>query len=195
VVICLERGTDCLHMVQLMPLHPKILSSLASSKSRLVLYIWNRLTQVVLEKRPLNGCNCNCSSSSGSYFACIGAGSTSTWKAPDASLLHKLRLRCEYLTSGTSTRPASSLPPPCGDAAAPLDGGHLSEAGVAAAVVRALPASSPSSPVPTRADPAPPRTRSELLDGRDRKRLDCAAQLDLGGGHVTQSMSLGTLGT
>jgi len=23
VVICLERGADCLHMVQLMPLHPK----------------------------------------------------------------------------------------------------------------------------------------------------------------------------
>jgi len=22
VVICLEQGTDCLHMVQLMPLHP-----------------------------------------------------------------------------------------------------------------------------------------------------------------------------
>jgi len=24
MVICLERGADCLHMVQLMPLHPKI---------------------------------------------------------------------------------------------------------------------------------------------------------------------------
>jgi len=23
MVICLERGVDCLHMVQLMPLHPK----------------------------------------------------------------------------------------------------------------------------------------------------------------------------
>ena len=30
VVICLQRGADCLHMVQLMPLHPKTPSSLAS---------------------------------------------------------------------------------------------------------------------------------------------------------------------
>ena len=37
VVISLKRGAHCLHMVQIMPLHPKILSSLASFKSRLVL--------------------------------------------------------------------------------------------------------------------------------------------------------------
>ena len=36
VVICVERGADYLHMVQLMPLHPKTPSSLASFKSRLV---------------------------------------------------------------------------------------------------------------------------------------------------------------
>ena len=36
MVICLEQGADCLHMVQLMPLHPKTLSSLALFKSRLV---------------------------------------------------------------------------------------------------------------------------------------------------------------
>ena len=36
VVICLQRGADCLHTVQLMPLHPKTPSSLASFKSRLV---------------------------------------------------------------------------------------------------------------------------------------------------------------
>ena len=36
MVICLERGADCLHMVQLMPLHPKTPSSLASFKSRLL---------------------------------------------------------------------------------------------------------------------------------------------------------------
>jgi len=63
MVICLERGADCLHMVQLMPLHPKTPSSLASFKSRLVLPFWYQLTQVVLERRPLNGC---CSSSSSS---------------------------------------------------------------------------------------------------------------------------------
>jgi len=54
VVICLQWGADCLHMVQLMPLHPNIPSSLASFKPRLVLPFWYQLTQVVLEKRPLN---------------------------------------------------------------------------------------------------------------------------------------------
>jgi len=57
MVISLERGADCLHMVQLKPLHPKTPSSLASFKSRLLLAFWYRLTQVVLEKRPLDGCS------------------------------------------------------------------------------------------------------------------------------------------
>jgi len=59
VVISLERGASCLHTAQLMPLHPKTPSSLASFKSRLVLPFWYWLTQVVLEerKRPLNGCS------------------------------------------------------------------------------------------------------------------------------------------
>ena len=51
VVICLERDAD-LHMAQLMTL------SLASVKSRLVLPFWYRLTRVVPEKGPLNGCVC-----------------------------------------------------------------------------------------------------------------------------------------
>ena len=55
MVISLERGAGCLHMVQLMPLHPKTPSSLASFKSRLVLPLLYRLNQDVLEKRPLNG--------------------------------------------------------------------------------------------------------------------------------------------
>jgi len=46
-----------LHMVRLMPLHPKTQLSLASFKSRLVLPFWCWLTQVFLEKRPLNGCS------------------------------------------------------------------------------------------------------------------------------------------
>jgi len=54
VVICLERGAD-LHMAQLMPLP---LTVFASVKSRLVLPFWCWLTQVVLEKEPLNGCVC-----------------------------------------------------------------------------------------------------------------------------------------
>ena len=45
MVICLERGADCLHLVQLMPLHPQTASSLASFKSRLVLPFWYQLNQ------------------------------------------------------------------------------------------------------------------------------------------------------
>jgi len=65
VVICLERGADCLHLVDLMPLHPKTLSPLASFKSRLVLPFWYQLTQVVLKKRPFTAV---CSSSSSSRY-------------------------------------------------------------------------------------------------------------------------------
>ena len=43
--------------------HPEIPSSLASFKSRQVVPFWYRLTQVVLEKRPLNGCSSSRSSS------------------------------------------------------------------------------------------------------------------------------------
>ena len=57
MVICLERGADCLHMVPLMALHPKTPSLLASFRSRLVLPLWYQLTHVVLEKRPLNSCS------------------------------------------------------------------------------------------------------------------------------------------
>jgi len=56
VVICLEWSTD-LHTAQLM-CHCHSLS-LAPVKSRLVLPFWYRLTPVVLEKKPLNGCSCN----------------------------------------------------------------------------------------------------------------------------------------
>ena len=53
VIVCLERGASCIwpswcHCHSL---------SLAPVKSRLVLPFWYRLTQVVLEKRPLNGCS------------------------------------------------------------------------------------------------------------------------------------------
>jgi len=58
VVICLERGVD-LHMAQLMP-QPLTVS--CSSKIQIGLPFWYRLTQVVLEKRPLNGCSCSSSS-------------------------------------------------------------------------------------------------------------------------------------
>ena len=52
MAICLERDAD-LHMAQLMPL-PLTVSFLI--KSRLVLPFWYRLTRVVPEKGPLNGC-------------------------------------------------------------------------------------------------------------------------------------------
>jgi len=38
----LERGADCLHIAQLMPLHLRTPSSRASFKSRLVLPFWCR---------------------------------------------------------------------------------------------------------------------------------------------------------
>jgi len=65
VVFCLGRGADCLYMVQLMPLYPrsKTPSSLASFKARLALSFRYRLTQAVLEKKPLNGCSSISSSS------------------------------------------------------------------------------------------------------------------------------------
>jgi len=50
VVTCLERGAGCLHMVQLMPLHPKTPSSLASFKSRLVLPFQYQLTQIPVKE-------------------------------------------------------------------------------------------------------------------------------------------------
>ena len=52
VVICLEQGAD-LHMAQLMPL-PITVS--CSSKIQIGLPFWYRLTRVVPEKGPLNGC-------------------------------------------------------------------------------------------------------------------------------------------
>ena len=58
VVVCLEWGAD-LHTAQLMPL-PLIVSCFSKLKSRLVLPFWYRLTRVVPEKGPLNGCVCVC---------------------------------------------------------------------------------------------------------------------------------------
>ena len=54
VVICLEQDANDLHMVQLMP-RPPIIS--CSSKMQNGLPFWCRLTKVVLEQRPLNGCS------------------------------------------------------------------------------------------------------------------------------------------
>jgi len=56
VVICLERGADCLHGPADATASPNR-QPLASFKSILVLPFWYRLTQAVLKKRPLNGCS------------------------------------------------------------------------------------------------------------------------------------------
>jgi len=56
MVICLEQVAD-LHMAQRMPL-PLTISCF--SKIQLVLPFWYRLTRVVPEKGPLNGCVCVC---------------------------------------------------------------------------------------------------------------------------------------
>ena len=60
-VICLEQGAD-LHMAQLMPL-PLTVSCF--SKIQIGLPFWYRLTRVVLDKGPLNGCVCVCVSELG----------------------------------------------------------------------------------------------------------------------------------
>ena len=44
MVVYLEQGADCLHVVQQMPLHPEIPLSLASFEFRLVLPFWYQLT-------------------------------------------------------------------------------------------------------------------------------------------------------
>jgi len=56
VVICLDGSAD-LHMAQLMPL-PLTVSCF--SEIQIVLPFWYRLTWVVPEKGPLNGCVCVC---------------------------------------------------------------------------------------------------------------------------------------
>jgi len=54
VVICLEQGAD-LHTAQLVPL-PLTVSCF--SKIQIGLPFWYRLTRVILDKGPLNGCVC-----------------------------------------------------------------------------------------------------------------------------------------
>ena len=57
MVMCVDRGVDCLHMVQLMPVPSQNAINCCIIKSGLVLPFWYRLTQFVLEKRPLDGCS------------------------------------------------------------------------------------------------------------------------------------------
>ena len=57
MVICLERGADCLHMAQLMPL-PLTVSCF--SKIQIGFTFLVPAHRVVQEKGPLNGCVCVC---------------------------------------------------------------------------------------------------------------------------------------
>jgi len=50
------KALKALSTIELMPLHPKTPSSVASLKLRRVFPFWYWLSQFVLEKRPLNGC-------------------------------------------------------------------------------------------------------------------------------------------
>ena len=82
MVICLERGAE-LHIAQLMPLP---LTLFASVKSRLVLPLWYRLTRVVTDKGPLNGCVCVCV-----YLGYNMAAKTS-WHRYGTKLCHRRRM-------------------------------------------------------------------------------------------------------
>jgi len=87
--LSLERGADCLHMVQLMQLHHKTTRSLASFKSRLVLPFWYWLTQIALEKRPLNGCSSS-SSSIGQMLCCHAAAGSAAYEYQRTSAIKYL---------------------------------------------------------------------------------------------------------
>ena len=54
MVVCLEQGAD-LHMAQLMPLPHTV-----SCFSKIQIGFWYRLTRIVPDKVPLNGCVCAC---------------------------------------------------------------------------------------------------------------------------------------
>ena len=61
MVICLDRGADDLHMVQLVPLPPQHHLLLHSFKNQTGLTILVLAYQFVIERRPLNG-ESNCGS-------------------------------------------------------------------------------------------------------------------------------------
>jgi len=92
-VICLERGAD-FHMAQLMPL-PLTVSCF--SKIQMVLPSWYRLTRVVPDKGPLNGCVCV-------YMYVCGAGGSvketessraRTRRSSRLSSRSRISLRCQ----------------------------------------------------------------------------------------------------
>jgi len=108
MIICLEQGANDLHIAHLLPLPPP--SSLASLKSKLVLPFWWRLTQVVLEKRPWNGCL--------SYIINLFLLYQATWHYAVLVTFSFVRLMPESNVAMTAWLPQASYP--CGNFLTPL---------------------------------------------------------------------------
>ena len=70
MVICLERGAD-LHMAQLMPL-PLTVSCFSKIQIGFKPF-WYRLTRVVPDKGPLNGCVCVVDERESARLECISS--------------------------------------------------------------------------------------------------------------------------
>ena len=120
MVICLEQGAD-LHMAQLMPVHSL---SLASVKSRLVLPFWYRLTRVVLDKGPLNGCVCVCfvpyiaicsQSASGCHGNTPGLPSLTLWCGRSIARTHGRLIAIHHAAGRRQARGYYDDRQPCGN--------------------------------------------------------------------------------
>jgi len=111
VVICLEQGAD-LHMAQLMQM-PLTVSCF--SKIQTGLPFWYRLTWVVPEKGPLNGCVCVCVCVCVS-LSCISCQKRCThrqfgsWTLASQSAECRLTQRSSQLSTRNVSRDAEALP-------------------------------------------------------------------------------------
>jgi len=97
VVICLSEVQTCIwpsgcHCYSL---------SLASVKSRLVLPFWYWLTQVVLEKGPLNGCVCVCVCLQ--WAGRCPQNCLSPWWDPGLHLIYDSMVPCESISQMASS--------------------------------------------------------------------------------------------
>ena len=108
MVICLEQGAD-LHMAHLMPL------SLALVKSWLALPFWYRLTWVVLEKGPLNGCVCVCAWLKTTCCLSVSAAPVATLPPTTVAMpaIESIQQRLLVQLAQSSTQPrAAAVPRP-----------------------------------------------------------------------------------
>ena len=88
MLVWLSVWSEVQIVCKLGPMHPKTLSSLASSKSQLVLPFWYWLAQVVLEKRPVFDVV-----SSGLLVSAICKGRSNFWNFKSKKLFHGLLLQ------------------------------------------------------------------------------------------------------